>query len=91
MIRRSIFQDAGGFDKDFFAHMEEIDLCWRLNNMGHKIYSNVESTVFHVGGGTLDYNNSRKTYLNFRNSWAMLLKNIRSGKLLENGSCPIGT
>ncbi len=76
MIRRSVFQEAGGFDEDFFAHMEEIDLCWRLHNCGHKIIFIGASTVYHLGGGTLSYQNPRKNYLNFRNSWAVLIKNV---------------
>ncbi|WP_027418412.1 glycosyltransferase family 2 protein [Crocinitomix catalasitica] len=66
---------AGGLDEDFFAHMEEIDLCWRLKGLGYSIYACCDSTVYHVGGGTLNYMNPRKTYLNFRNSLYMITKN----------------
>jgi GT2 family glycosyltransferase len=76
IIRKSVFNEFDGFDDDFFAHMEEIDLCWRINNSGYSINYCGESTVFHLGGGTLNYTNSKKTYLNFRNGWMMLLKNL---------------
>lgn len=76
MIKREAFIQAGGFDGDFFAHMEEIDLCWRLQKLGHQIMYNPDSKVYHLGGGTLNYNSPRKTYLNYRNSWMMLIKNL---------------
>lgn len=75
MVRAADFHRAGGFDEDFFAHMEEIDLCWRFKRMGMKIMVVHESLVFHVGGGTLDYSSPRKVYLNFRNNLLMLVKN----------------
>ncbi|WP_207425223.1 glycosyltransferase family 2 protein [Pedobacter sp. SYSU D00535] len=75
-IKSEHWRRSGGFDADFFAHMEEIDLCWRLKNMGFKIMYCPKSTVYHVGGGTLDAENPFKTYLNFRNNLAMLLKNL---------------
>ncbi|HET6244059.1 MAG: glycosyltransferase family 2 protein [Bacteroidetes bacterium] len=81
-IRAKCFINAGGFDADFFAHMEEIDLCWRLKNQGYKIYYTPYSTVYHLGGGTLDYKSPRKTFLNFRNSLYMLYKNLSSFKLI---------
>ena len=74
-VRASIFHEVGGFDGDFFAHMEEIDLCWRMHLAGYKVYYSAESTVYHVGGGTLHKSNPRKTYLNFRNGLALLYKN----------------
>lgn len=74
-IRGKVFKDLGGFDADYFAHMEEIDLCWRIKNTGQKIIYTPESTVYHVGGGTLDYMSPFKTYLNFRNSLYTLHKN----------------
>ena len=80
-IRREAFIKAGGFDDDFFAHMEEIDLCWRLKSMGYMLSFNPESTVYHVGGGTLPYNSPFKVYLNFRNSLFMLYKNLPKGYL----------
>jgi GT2 family glycosyltransferase len=75
-IRKRAFDEAGGFDGEFFAHMEEIDLCWRLQKLGHEIYVVPESEVYHVGGGTLDYQNPFKTYLNFRNGLFLLAKNL---------------
>lgn len=80
-IRSGLFHKASGFDADFFAHMEEIDLCWRLKNMGYKIMYSPHSTVYHVGGGTLPKTNPRKTYLNFRNNLMMLAKNLPSSLL----------
>ncbi|MBD3637450.1 MAG: glycosyltransferase family 2 protein [Crocinitomicaceae bacterium] len=74
-IRSDLFHQFGGFDEDFFAHMEEIDLCWRLKKCGYKIYYCGESTVYHVGGGTLNYMHPKKTYLNFRNSLYTIFKN----------------
>ncbi|KGF37182.1 glycosyl transferase family 2 [Prevotella bivia DNF00650] len=76
MIRREYYWKAGGLDGKFFAHNEEIDLCWRLHNMGKKIYCLPESTVYHLGGGTLPKSNPRKTFLNFRNNLTMLWKNL---------------
>ncbi|HWR93682.1 MAG TPA: glycosyltransferase family 2 protein [Flavobacterium sp.] len=75
-IRSAIYHELGGFDEDFFAHQEEIDLCWRLYNKGFKIKYNPYSTVYHVGGATLQLGNPKKTYLNFRNSLYMLVKNL---------------
>lgn len=80
-IRSSVYQDLKGFDEDFFAHQEEIDLCWRAINKGHKIKYNSESTVYHVGGATLQQANPQKTYLNFRNSLFMLTKNLPKSSL----------
>lgn len=74
-IRRKDFWNMNGFDARFFAHQEEIDLCWRLKNSGRKIFYCGKSTVFHVGGGTLNKQSAFKTYLNFRNNLTMLLKN----------------
>lgn len=76
LVRANLFHTAGGFDADFFAHMEEIDLCWRLKRMGYAIYCAPKSVVWHVGGGTLPKSNPQKTYLNFRNSLAMIVKNV---------------
>lgn len=75
VVKADIFKAIGGFDTDFFAHMEEIDLCWRAKNLGYKITYSPYSTVFHVGGGTLQKTNSKKTYLNFYNNSVMVLKN----------------
>lgn len=80
-IRKKDFFEQNGFDEGFFAHMEEIDLCWRLNNAGRKIYYCGESTVYHLGGATLDKANPKKWYLNYRNSLWMMLKNLPANKL----------
>lgn len=74
-IRAKVFHEMGGFDADFFAHMEEIDLCWRVHRAGFKIMYVPQSVIYHLGGGTLDKNNPRKTYLNFRNNLMMIYKN----------------
>lgn len=75
-IRSSCFHEFEGFDNDFFAHMEEIDLCWRMQHAGYEIWYCADSTVYHVGGGTLPKNNPKKTYLNFRNNLFLLYKNV---------------
>lgn len=80
-IRRSIYAELNGFDEAFFAHQEEIDLCWRAFNKKHIIKYNGMSTVFHVGGATLNQGNPRKTFLNFRNSLLMLTKNLPAESL----------
>lgn len=79
-IRSSVFYAMKGFDEYFFAHQEEIDLCWRIQLAGHSIYSCPSSVVYHVGGGTLPKGNSLKTYLNFRNNRIMLSKNLPFAK-----------
>ena len=76
MVRAEDYRSAGGLDGRFFAHMEEIDLCWRLRSRGRRILCVPQSTVYHVGGATLNYNNPRKTFLNFRNNLLMLHKNL---------------
>jgi hypothetical protein len=81
-IRASVFNTLRGFDGFYFAHMEEIDLCWRIKNTGHKVMAAPQSVVYHVGGGTLDKLSPRKTFLNFRNSLISLTKNNASGVLL---------
>ena len=75
LIRADIFREAGGFDADFFAHMEEIDLCWRIQNKGNRIACIPGSVVYHVGGASLQAGNPFKVYLNFRNNLFMILKN----------------
>jgi GT2 family glycosyltransferase len=75
-IKRSKWLEMDGLDEDFFAHMEEIDLCWRLKNNSYKIMYCAESTVYHVGGGTLNAESPFKTYLNFRNNLVLLQKNL---------------
>ncbi|MBI2966558.1 MAG: glycosyltransferase family 2 protein [Bacteroidetes bacterium] len=74
-IRADLFHDAGGFDPDFFAHMEEIDLCWRLKNRGYKIMYCPGSVIYHIGAGTLEKVNPKKTYYNFRNNLILVCKN----------------
>lgn len=81
MVRSSAFNAAGGFDEHFFAHMEEIDLCWRMAARGGEIYAVPQSCVYHVGGATLSKSNPRKTFLNFRNNLLMLYKNLPQGEL----------
>jgi GT2 family glycosyltransferase len=76
LIRAELFHKAGGFDDDFFAHMEEIDLCWRIQLMGYKLFCIPESKIYHVGGGSLPYNSPFKVFLNFRNNLFMLFKNL---------------
>ncbi|MDO4160903.1 MAG: glycosyltransferase family 2 protein [Prevotellaceae bacterium] len=81
MVRADEFRKAGGFDPRFFAHNEEIDLCWRMRLAGKKIYCVPDSYVYHIGGGTLPKNNPRKTFLNFRNNLTMLYKNLPESEL----------
>ena len=81
-VRAKHFKEVNGFDNDFFAHQEEIDLCWRLKNKGYKIMVNPNSAVFHVGAGTLNTSSPLKTYLNFRNNLFMLYKNLSVLKLI---------
>ena len=75
-VRANLYHQVGGLDDSFFAHMEEIDLCWRLKNVGYKVYCCPQSKVYHIGGGTLPKNSPRKTYLNFRNNLSLLVKNL---------------
>lgn len=79
-VRADVWKELGGLDGDFFAHMEEIDFCWRAKNAGYRVEYCPQSVVYHVGGGTLPKSNPRKTYLNFRNNTAMLYKNLPSGR-----------
>ncbi|EJL70459.1 glycosyltransferase family 2 protein [Chryseobacterium populi] len=81
-IRSKDFWEQNGFDERFFAHQEEIDLCWRLINTGKKIYYTGKSTVYHVGGGTLNKQSAQKTYLNIRNNLSMMLKNLPFPQLI---------
>jgi GT2 family glycosyltransferase len=83
MIRSDLYREAGGLDPFFFAHMEEIDLCWRIKNMGYRVRYCHESSVFHVGGGTLPKNDRKKTYLNFRNNIILLYKNLPKSRLFR--------
>ncbi|MCQ2325418.1 MAG: glycosyltransferase, partial [Paludibacteraceae bacterium] len=81
-VRTSIYKELGGLDAGFFAHQEEIDLCWRMNNRGYKLKSVPASVVYHLGGGALNYEHPRKTFLNFRNNLLMLYKNLPTRRLL---------
>jgi GT2 family glycosyltransferase len=81
VIKSKAFWEVGGFDTNFFAHMEEIDLCWRLNRLGYSIWVVPQSSVLHVGGGTLPNNNPFKVYLNHRNNLLMLHKNLFGARL----------
>ncbi|MFT6827965.1 MAG: GT2 family glycosyltransferase [Roseivirga sp.] len=81
-VRKSAYFEAGGLDEDFFAHMEEIDLCWRFWNLGFKVQVCPQSEVYHLGGGTLDKSSPRKTYLNFRNGLSIIFKNEEATLLI---------
>ncbi len=76
LIRAAVYREMGGLDADLFAHMEEIDLCWRAKRAGYRIMAEPRSVVYHVGGGTLSRSNPRKTFLNFRNGLELLAKNL---------------
>lgn len=80
-IKASVFHGMNGFNEAFFAHMEEIDLCWRIKNNGYSIFYEPESTVYHLGGGSLQYDSPFKTYLNFRNNLFMLVRNYKESNL----------
>jgi GT2 family glycosyltransferase len=80
-VKSSIYNEFDGLDEDFFAHMEEIDFCWRVKNAGYKVMYCPNSVVYHVGGGTLPKHSPRKTYLNFRNNLSLLYKNLYSTEL----------
>ena len=80
-VRKTVYQELGGLDADFFAHMEEIDLCWRIKRSGYKIMVAPKSVVYHVGGGTLSKSNPHKTFLNFRNGLELLAKNLSENEL----------
>lgn len=82
VVRADLFHKLGGFDGDFFAHMEEIDLCWRMQLAGYRVMVEPHSRVFHLGGGTLPNNSARKLYLNYRNNLSMLFKNLSRRSLL---------
>lgn len=76
MVRASVYNDLGGLDSKFFAHQEEIDLCWRFKNFGYRVVFIPNSVIYHVGGASLNVGSPRKTYLNFRNSLLLLYKNL---------------
>ncbi len=79
-VRSQLYLQLGGLDERFFAHMEEIDLCWRLINAGHQVHAVTASHVYHLGGASLPQGNPRKTYLNFRNNLLLLKKNLPAGE-----------
>ena len=81
VVRASAYHEVGGLDEDFFAHQEEIDLCWRLQRSGYEIHYFPDEQVYHLGGGTLSYGSTFKTYLNFRNSIVLLIKNQKKAWL----------
>jgi hypothetical protein len=81
IIRNAVYKKVGGLDSEFFAHQEEIDLCWRLRSRGYRIVYAPSSVVYHVGGGMLSYESPRKTFLNFRNNLLMLYKNLPENRL----------
>ncbi len=83
IVRGKLYQQFGGLDADFFAHMEEIDLCWRLKNAGYKILSVNNSEIYHLGAATLEADSPQKLFLNYRNNLIMLLKNLPKGKVLH--------
>lgn len=82
VIRREVYLSVGGLDPRFFAHQEEIDLCWRIQSRGGRIVAAPQSVVYHLGGGSLSMNSPRKTYLNFRNNLLMLYKNLPTATLI---------
>jgi GT2 family glycosyltransferase len=81
-IRSSVYHKFNGLDEDFFAHMEEIDLCWKINRTSDKVYYCGSSHVYHVGAGTLTYESPRKTFLNFRNGLTLIYKHLDTGELI---------
>ncbi len=80
-VRAALYHQFGGLDLDFFAHMEEIDLCWRMKNAGYKIAYNGASTVYHVGGSVISYGSPKKLFYNYRNSLSLMVKNEKGSKL----------
>jgi hypothetical protein len=83
IVRSELYRKVGGLDDDFFAHMEEIDLCWRFKSRGYRIMCIPQSKVYHIGGGTLNTESPHKTYLNFRNNLLMLYKNLPNNLLKQ--------
>lgn len=81
LVRTQVYKEVGGLDARFFAHMEEIDFCWRLHSRGYGVWCIPQSKVYHFGGGTLNKSNPRKTFLNFRNNLLMLYKNTPTARL----------
>lgn len=89
-VKAKVYHEMGGLDEYFFAHQEEIDLCWRMQLAGYKVYVQPASVVYHMGGGTLPKGNSKKTYLNFRNNLIMMAKNLPLGEALWKISIRFG-
>lgn len=81
-VRADFYHRYGGLEDSFFAHMEEIDFCWRMKNLGYRIMYCADSVIYHIGGGTLPKSSSRKTYLNFRNNLSLLLKNLPTNQVI---------
>jgi hypothetical protein len=81
-VRAEVYHQLGGLDKDLYAHMEEVDLCWRMKNAGHRIAYCGSSTVYHIGGSVISYGSPQKIYYNYRNSLVLLLKNLPTSRLL---------
>jgi GT2 family glycosyltransferase len=81
-IKTEVYHQLGGLDEDYFAHMEEIDLCWKIHRTGRKVFYTGLSTVYHLGAGTLSYNQPQKTFLNFRNNLSMLVKHYDTMELI---------
>jgi GT2 family glycosyltransferase len=81
VVNAAVYHHVGGLDRDLYAHMEEVDLCWRIKNAGYKIAYVPNATVYHVGGSVISYGSTQKLFYNFRNSLILLLKNERSAKL----------
>jgi len=89
-VKASVYHELGGLDEFFFAHQEEIDLCWRMQLVGYQVYAQPASVVYHVGGGTLPKGNNRKVMLNFRNNLVMMAKNLPLGQALWKFPVRIG-
>jgi len=85
VVRAELYHKLGGLDEDFFAHMEEIDFCWKLHRAGYEVLAVGECRVYHVGGATLSKSNPHKTYLNFRNGLSLIFKHMTAGDLLWKG------
>lgn len=90
LVRASTWHQLGGLETRFFAHMEEIDLCWRMQNAGYAVWYQGQSVVYHVGGGTLHKSNPRKTYLNFRNGLALVYMNTHAAELKSTMATRLG-
>jgi GT2 family glycosyltransferase len=83
LVRAEAYRTIGGLDQDFFAHMEEIDLCWRMKNVGYQVWVEPKSVVYHIGGGTLNAHSPKKVFLNFRNNLILIVKNMPTSQALK--------